>query len=70
MKLESFKAQTTEVFVAGNGVSVTATPWANCEGISVMIHGEGDGLPIRAAFSLRWEELDALLVAVTAARSS
>ncbi len=70
MKLESFKAPTTEVFVTGNGVSVTANPWANCEGLSVMIHSEGEGLPIRAAFSLRWEELDVLMVALTAARSS
>lgn len=69
MKLESFKAPTTEVFVTGNGVSVTANPWANHEGLSVMIHSEGAGLPIRAAFSLRWEELDVLMVAMTAARS-
>ena len=70
MKLESFKAQTTEVFVAGNGVSVTANPWANCEGISVMIHSAGEGLSIRAAFALSWEELDVLNVALAAARSS
>lgn len=70
MNLEAMKSTTTEIFVTGNGVSVTANPWANCEGLSVMIHSEGAGLPIRAAFSLRWEELDVLNVALAAARSS
>ncbi len=70
MKLETFTNQTTEVFVDGNGISVTANPWANCGGVNVMIHSTGQGMPIRAAFSLRWEELDALMVALTAARAA
>ncbi|MDP1543173.1 MAG: hypothetical protein Q8L99_08490 [Polycyclovorans sp.] len=70
MKLETHISQTTEVFVTGDGISVTANPWANHEGLSVMIHGEGKHMPIRAAFSLRWEEMDALIVAMTAARAA
>ena len=70
MKLEALKASTTEIFVTGNGVSVTANPWANQEGLNVMIHGDGASLPIRAAFSLRWEELDVLNVALAAARTA
>lgn len=70
VKLETHITQTAEVFVTGDGVTVTANPWANHEGVSVMIHGEGKHMPIRAAFSLRWEELDALMVAMTAARTA
>ena len=68
MKLETFRSATTEVFVSGSDVSVTCNPWANLEGVSVMIHGKD--LAQRAAFALRWEELDVLMVAITAARSA
>ena len=67
MKLEAFKQQTSEIFVQGRGVQITATPWANAEGVNVMIHGKD--LSIRAAMSLRWEEMDVLLVALNAARA-
>lgn len=70
MKLETFISQTKEIFVEGNGFNVTANPWANCEGVNVMIHGNGKDIPIRAAFSLRWEELDTLMVALAAARAA
>lgn len=70
MKLETFTSETKEIFVSGNGLSVTANPWANHEGLSVMLHSEGKDMPIRAAFSLRWEELDALMVALSAARAA
>ena len=66
MKLEALKATTTETFVEGNGISVTVNPWANLEGVSFMVHGKD--LAMRCASSLRWEELDVLLVALTAAR--
>ena len=69
MKLETYKQPTTEVFVEGKGFNVCAYRWANCEGISVMLHGDGKDLPLRAAFSLRWEELDVLMVALAAARA-
>lgn len=70
MKLETFTAATKEIFVEGNGLSVSAYPWANCEGVSVLLHSEGEDMPIRASFSLRWEELDALMVALAAVRAS
>lgn len=70
MKLEAFTAPTTETFVEGHGVTVTVNPWHNLEGANVMIHGSGDGgLALRAAFAARWEEIDVLLVALTAARA-
>lgn len=70
MKLETFKTDTKETFVVGNGISVTVYQWGNCEGCSFLIHQDGDTMPLRCAASLRWEELDTLLVALTAARSS
>lgn len=70
MKLETFIAETKEVFVEGKGLSVSAYPWANLEGVSVLLHSEGKDMPIRAAFSLRWEELDALMVALAAVRAA
>ncbi len=67
MKIETTKSDTTEVFTEGHGISVTATQWANCEGVNVMVHG--GNLAVRTSFSLRWEELDVLMVALTAIRS-
>jgi hypothetical protein len=69
MNIQTFKNQTTEIMVDGNGVLVTVNPWANLEGMNVMIHEE-KGLAIRAAFSVRWEEADVLMMAMTAARSA
>ncbi len=68
MKLESLSTVTKEVYVDGNGITVTATPWGNLEGVSVMVHG--DNLALRMAGAFRWEELDVLLVALAAARGA
>jgi hypothetical protein len=70
MELQTFKADTKETYVQGNGISVTVYQWGNREGCSFMIHQDGQTMPLRCAASLRWEELDTLLVALTAARSS
>jgi hypothetical protein len=70
MKLQTFKTDTKETFVSGNGISVTVYQWGNLEGCSFMIHQDGEHMPLRCAASLRWEELDTLLVALTAARSA
>ena len=68
MKLETFRSPTTEIFLEADGISVTANPWANGEGINFMLHGKDAA--IRVAGSLRWEELDALLITLTAARGA
>lgn len=70
MNLETFSCNTKETFVVGNGISVSVYQWGNKEGCSFMIHQDGEYLPLRCAASLRWEELDTLLVALTAARST
>ena len=43
MKLETIVSKTAEIFLEGNGLNVTANPWANCEGVSVMIHSNEGG---------------------------
>lgn len=69
MKIEFFTTPPKEVFVEADNknFSVTAMPWANGEGINVMLHGKD--LSIRDSFSLRWEELDALSIALQLARA-
>jgi hypothetical protein len=40
MKMDTLKSQTAEVFVEGDGVNVTCNPWANGEGVNLMVHGK------------------------------
>jgi hypothetical protein len=68
VKMECFRNDCKEVFVEGHGVTVTVNTWANCEGVSFMVHGK-DGA-IRTASSMRWEELDVLLCGLVAARGA
>jgi len=68
--LSTFRTPATETFVKGSGVNVTVTTWGNHEGMSLMVHGNGAELPLRMAGAFRWEELDVILVALTAARSA
>jgi hypothetical protein len=67
MKLQEFKHNTTEIFVEGKECSVTVNPWANMEGLNMMMHGKD--LSLRLAGALRWEDIDVLLVAFNAARA-
>lgn len=68
VKFESFTTPCKEVFVEGHGISVTVNTWSNSEGLSFMVNGKDSA--IRTAGCMRWEELDVLLCALTAARSS
>lgn len=70
MKLETFKAPSTEVFLDAGKMTVTVNVWSNGEGASLMVHGAGPELPLRMAGAFRWEELDAILVALAAARAA
>lgn len=67
MKLQTFKSDSKEIFLEANGFSVTVNTWANCEGASLMVHGEGTALRMAGAF--RWEEIDAIIAALAAARA-
>jgi hypothetical protein len=66
MKLETIKTNTVETFIQAGDTSISVYAWGNCEGASIMIHGSG--LAQKMACSLRWEEIDALIVALAAAR--
>lgn len=70
MKLETLKSNCTETFLEFDGGSVTVNQWSNFEGCSLMVHGKGPELPLRMAGAFRWEEIDAIIVALSAARSA
>lgn len=70
MKLETFTAQSKEIFVDAGTVSVTINTWSTLEGANIMVNGMGPSLPLRMAGALRWEEIDALIVALAAARAA
>lgn len=70
MKLETLSANSKEVFLDADSMSVTVNTWSNCEGASLMVHGHGPELPLRMAGAFRWEEIDAIITALAAARSA
>lgn len=70
MKLETFKSDSKEIYLSSKSISVTINTWSNHEGASIMVHGAGPQLPLRMAGAFRWEELDAIIVALAAARSA
>ena len=67
MKIEAIKSPTTEVYLEHGDCTVTVTPWANCEGVNIMVHGKD--LALRMAGALRWEEADMLVASLTVART-
>lgn len=70
MKLETIITPSKEIYLQAGDMSVTVNTWSNCEGLSFMVHGKGSELPLRMAGSFRWEEIDAILIALTAARAA
>lgn len=70
MKLETIITPSKEIYVEGDGVTVTVNTWSNCEGINLIMNGAGPALPLKIAGALRWEEIDALMIALTAARAA
>lgn len=69
MEMKTFKSDSKEIFVENGEFTVTVNAWANMEGCNLMAHSK-DTLAIRMAGAFRWEEVDVILVALTAARSS
>ena len=67
MKLETIKTSTTETFVQHGDVAITITGWGNMEGANIMVNGKY--LANRMCVSMTWEEIDALIVALAAARA-
>jgi hypothetical protein len=68
MKLETITYQTKAVFLEGKDSCVDVIPWGSLEGCTVMVTSRKDQ-SVRLAASLRWEELDILICAITAARA-
>lgn len=69
MKLDAITATSKETFIETASLTVTVNTWSNCEGASLMVHGIGPELPLRMAGAFRWEELDAIIAALTIARA-
>lgn len=69
MKLETFKADSKEIWLEFDSGSITVNSWSNQEGASIMVHGKGPEMPLKMAGAFRWEEIDAIIVALTAARA-
>lgn len=69
MKFETITTPTKELFVESDHVNVSAYAWANGEGASFLVHGKAPDLPLRMAGSFRWEELDVIIMALTAIRT-
>jgi hypothetical protein len=69
MKLETLTTTCKEVFIDTSKMTVTVNTWSNMEGASIMVHGKDD-FSLRMAGAFRWEELDAIMVAITAARTA
>lgn len=67
MKLETIKTDTVETFVQAGDISISVTQWGNMEGANVMVLGKD--FHQRLACAMEWSEIDALIVALAAARA-
>ena len=69
MKLEKFKTQTEETVVEleKGQLVISVSQWGNMEGVNLMMTGKD--LSLRLAAALTWEELDGIVVALSAARA-
>jgi hypothetical protein len=68
MNIEALTTETKEIMVEGHKINVSVNLWSNYEGCNVMVCD--DDLSLRMAGAFRWEELDVILVALTAARGA
>lgn len=67
MKLETIQTNTIEIFVQHGDACFTVTRWGNMEGANVMMTGKDSA--VRMSCCMTWEEIDALIVALAAARA-
>ena len=70
MKLATFTHPSKEIFVDAGKLTVTINTWSNMEGVNLMVHSVGSDISLRMAGAFRWEEIDAILVALAAARAA
>ncbi len=69
MKMEAFKQSVTTIYLEGEKVAVDVTNWQSLEGCNLMMTSKPDGA-LRLAASLTWEDVDMLMVALSASRSA
>jgi len=64
MELQTHTTTVKEVHVTYTKGSIFAYPWSNCEGASIIMENkEGE---IKLAASLQWEDINALITALSA----
>lgn len=71
MKEQTLKISTTptkEIYIETPTLNVSIYPWSNCEGVSLLVHGKGQDLPIRMSGSFTWGEIQAIQAALAAAQ--
>ena len=70
MKLETIITNSKEIFIDAPTALVTVNLWSNRDGACIQVHGKNGGLPLKMAGALRWEDIDALMIALSAARAA
>lgn len=70
MKLESIKNPCHEISIEAETVIVTVNTWANLQGATLVVNGNGKDLPLRMAGVFDWAEWDAIVMAIAAARAA
>lgn len=68
MKMEHLISKVSEIFVENAGHTVTVTTWSNGEGVNILVQGKD--LTTILAGSLRWEDADSLIAALSLARTA
>jgi hypothetical protein len=67
MKMETVNQTVKQVYIEDGENIITVTQWSNLEGCTVCMTQD---LNVRFAAELRWEEMDLVIAALSAARAS
>ena len=67
MEMKSYKKMCKSVFLESADNTVDAYEWHSLEGFNAMLTGNANS-EVRAALSMRWEDFDLLVAAVSALR--
>ncbi len=68
LELKTMTNKVNEVIIKNNNIEVIVNDWSNLEGCSFMVL-EKETTNVKLAGCMRWEDVDALLVALTIAKS-
>ena len=70
MTIEISEGVSKDIFVDGGNITVSIHTWANGDGANILVHSIGASLPLRMAGAFRWEELEVIAAALSAAINS